>query len=97
MYFFRRMAESVREDWQSNQSFAETNRYMWTNKICCDVVFHVGKEKTEVCTAGLVCIAGLVCTAGLVCIAWLVCKAGFIYASVCKFHSLSLGGSMLCP
>ena len=35
-------------DWQSNKTFAETNKYMWTHKIDCDVTFLVGKEEEKV-------------------------------------------------
>lgn len=42
------MAEAVVRDWQSNKSLAETNKYMWINKIGCDVTFLVGAEKEKV-------------------------------------------------
>ena len=44
------MAEAVVRDWQSNKSLAETNKYMWINKVDCDVTFLVGAEKEKVIT-----------------------------------------------
>ena len=42
------MAEFDPSDWQSNKTLAETNEYMWTNKIDCDVTFLVGEGEEKV-------------------------------------------------
>ena len=42
------MAEFDPVDWQSDKTFAETNKYMLTHKIDCDVTFLVGEEEEKV-------------------------------------------------
>ena len=42
------MAEFDPVDWQSDKTFAETNKYMLTHKIDCDVTFLVGEAEEKV-------------------------------------------------
>lgn len=42
------MAAAGTDDWQANKTLAETNRYMWENKIECDVTFHVGDRGVKI-------------------------------------------------